>query len=261
NERLRRQLALLPRASISTLHSFCRSVLREYFYRAGLDPRFRVADEHEALMLQHDALDAVLDAAYAAAQPGDPFSRLAAATAGPEGDETLRHLGMTVYERARTLPDPMGWLRRLPALPWDDGDGGTPEELLDRAPWQDDLRRWIRLRVASARVLLEQARELAMGPGGVAGYVPALDEQLDRLAALRDALARRFGELRQPFLDFGLPGLPRARPGEGDPAIRKAVQELRRKALTRISSVRDQVFAPPPGVHVEELRRAAPYIE
>src|SRR5690625_2250708 len=42
--RLRRQLILLDRAPIETLHGFCLWLLRRYFYRIDLDPLFRVLD-------------------------------------------------------------------------------------------------------------------------------------------------------------------------------------------------------------------------
>src|SRR5690242_551431 len=40
--RLARQLLLLDRAQISTLHGFCTTVLRKHFNVLGLDPNFRV---------------------------------------------------------------------------------------------------------------------------------------------------------------------------------------------------------------------------
>ncbi|WP_054695634.1 UvrD-helicase domain-containing protein [Syntrophomonas palmitatica] len=43
-QHLRRQLMLLGRASISTIHAFCTEVLRTYFYLVNLDPQFRIAD-------------------------------------------------------------------------------------------------------------------------------------------------------------------------------------------------------------------------
>ena len=45
---LRRQLALVGRASITTLHSFCLEVVRRFVHLTGLDPAFRIANETEA---------------------------------------------------------------------------------------------------------------------------------------------------------------------------------------------------------------------
>ena len=48
-------------ASISTLHSFCADLVREYFYVVNCDPDFAVMEESEAAKLFDDALTAVFD--------------------------------------------------------------------------------------------------------------------------------------------------------------------------------------------------------
>ena len=45
NEHLKRQSVLIRTAKIMTIHSFCSSVIREYFHTIDLDPGFRVAEE------------------------------------------------------------------------------------------------------------------------------------------------------------------------------------------------------------------------
>src|SRR5690606_32333415 len=100
NVHLQRQLTLLPRASISTLHAFCRRLLEQYFYRIDLDPRFDILDEHEAALLQQEILEETLEKAYEEAQPGDPFHQLAEALAGSVGDEALRNAVLSLYQFA-----------------------------------------------------------------------------------------------------------------------------------------------------------------
>jgi len=52
-KRLRRALKDLEQASVSTIHSFCSSLLREYPVEVGVDPQFAVLDQ-----VQSDALEA-----------------------------------------------------------------------------------------------------------------------------------------------------------------------------------------------------------
>ena len=42
---LQRQMLLLHNAQITTIHSFCLSVIREFFHLLSLDPGFRIGDE------------------------------------------------------------------------------------------------------------------------------------------------------------------------------------------------------------------------
>src|SRR5699024_1197567 len=51
---LRKQLSLLQRASISTLHSFCMDIVRQYAYLLDIDPSFRIANNMEADLIQQE---------------------------------------------------------------------------------------------------------------------------------------------------------------------------------------------------------------
>jgi ATP-dependent helicase/nuclease subunit A len=73
---LRRQAAMVDRASISTLHAFCGKVLRQHFHEARIDPGFDVMDEEEARLLRDDVLDDLLAAWHKDA--GDAGRRFAA---------------------------------------------------------------------------------------------------------------------------------------------------------------------------------------
>jgi ATP-dependent helicase/nuclease subunit A len=61
---LRHQLILLQGADISTIHSFCKRLITEYFYKLGLDPTFRVIDADEAGLLKAEVLEKTIDWAW-----------------------------------------------------------------------------------------------------------------------------------------------------------------------------------------------------
>ena len=47
NQHLQRQLALLQSAQITTIHSFCLNIVRNYFHLIDQDPGFKITDEAE----------------------------------------------------------------------------------------------------------------------------------------------------------------------------------------------------------------------
>ncbi len=65
-------------AFISTFHSFCRRILREYPVEAGVDPTFSVLAEEDALALQREIVEAVVLEALdgAITDPDMPLGRL-----------------------------------------------------------------------------------------------------------------------------------------------------------------------------------------
>ena len=52
SEHIQRQATLIHNAPITTIDSFCLSIVRNHFHEIGLDPAFRVADPNEILLLQ-----------------------------------------------------------------------------------------------------------------------------------------------------------------------------------------------------------------
>lgn len=64
NQHLRYQLMLLPGADISTIHSFCKRLITEYFYQLGLDPTFGMIDGDEQQLLKAETLEKTMQWAW-----------------------------------------------------------------------------------------------------------------------------------------------------------------------------------------------------
>ncbi|MHC4575589.1 MAG: UvrD-helicase domain-containing protein, partial [Planctomycetota bacterium] len=61
---LRSQLLLLQAADISTIHSFCKRLITEHFYKLDLDPTFRVIDADEQRLLKAQILEKTVEWAW-----------------------------------------------------------------------------------------------------------------------------------------------------------------------------------------------------
>ncbi len=61
---LRHQLMLLQGADISTIHSFCKRLITEYFYKVGLDPTFGIIDGDEQRLLKAETVEKTIDWAW-----------------------------------------------------------------------------------------------------------------------------------------------------------------------------------------------------
>ena len=55
--RLKRTLAEIPTADISTIHSFCLNLLKTYFYAANVDPNFGIAEDTKINELSSEAMN------------------------------------------------------------------------------------------------------------------------------------------------------------------------------------------------------------
>ena len=108
----------IERAYVSTLHAFCMRLLRENAIAAGLDPRFEILDERQAIAQQHMAATQALDELYER-QPETLRGLLAAwETNDPAKDllevyEAIRVSGADVADLDRDLPPACEAVERL----------------------------------------------------------------------------------------------------------------------------------------------------
>ncbi len=109
NVHLQRQASLIHNAMITTIHSFCLSVIREYFHTIDLDPGFRIGEEGELKLLKKDVLDALLEREYERQDP--MFLEFVERYATGRDDKKIEELILQIYEFSRSYPNPSRWLR------------------------------------------------------------------------------------------------------------------------------------------------------
>ena len=110
SENLSRQLTLVSKASITTIHSFCNDLLRTNFNLAGIDPNFRIADTTENDLLRAQALEEVVDEMYEDDEFGDSFAQLVMNYSSVKTSKELFSLIDSIYAFCMSLPDPSKWL-------------------------------------------------------------------------------------------------------------------------------------------------------
>lgn len=110
NLHLQRQMQRLYLAKISTVHAFCAEVLREYAYRVDLSVDFRVIDENEALELQNNVLENILEAAYESSADNPDFCEFIDSQGFGRDDRAIPQIILKVYNSAKCHLNPEQWL-------------------------------------------------------------------------------------------------------------------------------------------------------
>ncbi len=109
NVHLQRQLTLLPKASICTIHSFCLDVIHNYFYEIDLASNFRIADTVEIDLLKQEVLDDLFEQKYL--ENNSDFIELLETYTNYRGDEALQDLILMIYRFMQSNPFPEKWLQ------------------------------------------------------------------------------------------------------------------------------------------------------
>lgn len=256
---LQRQVALLGRAAISTMHSFCLELLRQYFYRIGLDPAFRVADATEAVLIQTEALEELFERRYAAGESLF-FTGLVDSYGGRRDDTILQELVLQAYDFARSTPDPEGWLARLPESFNIHGSPGA--DYFDQLPWAEILKKAVAIELAAARTDLEQALRVARRPGGPQPYLTNLAEDLTMVEGLAKACAAgsSWSDLYQGFQQAGFRKLTTCRKELADEDLVEQVKKLRDGVKKKISTLQREYFSRTPAELCADLATVAPLV-
>lgn len=110
NRHLQRQLQRLYMTTISTVHSFCGDVLRQFAYRLDLSADFRVADDNECNQLQDAAMSQILEEAYRSADENPDFRSFIDTQGVGRDDREVPEILLRVYNSAQCHIDPEGWL-------------------------------------------------------------------------------------------------------------------------------------------------------
>lgn len=180
NARLRRQLLLVHKARITTVHAFCLTLVREQAAALDLPPDFRLADESERGMLRDEVLEDVLEAKYAQDDPG--FAALCDLLTSGQDDRPLAAAVLDTFEKTRAHADPEGFLEEVRKSLM---DGGSPADtahgqlLLDQA----------RMAAQYGLAFLHHALELLHEDEALeAAYAPAITSDVKQDEALLAAI-------------------------------------------------------------------------
>ncbi len=111
NEHLQRQVGLLASAHISTVHSFCKYVIQNYFHRIGLDPSFRQGTKAEVELLKAEVWNRILEDEYEEGRPD--FEDLADMSELNRQDDALGEMVFQIYNKMMEQPFPVDFLHRM----------------------------------------------------------------------------------------------------------------------------------------------------
>lgn len=179
-ERLERQLNLLPSAHISTLHSFCQWVIRSYFYKLDINPTARIGNEAEMALLQQEVLADLLTKSYEEGLYN--IYELADFFSDDKSDAGLTAKIMSLYNYAMSLANPDGWLRKA-LEPYKEAMTANPSDTLwGQYMWNQHVAVIDRIRER-----LERMEQILLDPVGPHKWQNIYDNQLAALGMLSGA--------------------------------------------------------------------------
>lgn len=252
NVHLQRQSTLVHHAQITTIHSFCLYLIRNYFHKIDLEPNFRIAEVGELNLLKEDVIADVLNQGYEKAEEG--YLNFVESFATGKSDDILRQLILSLYDFAMSYPWPKEWLL-------------TQEQDCAFENWEDVKKRpWMKKLMIYLTAIMEDMLEEALrlnrltkasdGPG----YLTAVNEsdiqKLEKLMACGGYL-----EWADCLLNFAFDRLPSSRGYDGSQEILEAFKSGREEIKDTIKKIKTQFFFASPDDLLQRMCEMRPAAE
>lgn len=255
SQHLRKQLSLINRASISTLHSFCLEVIRKYYYLTDIDPGFRIADSTEAQLLRDEVMEELFEEQYGQGD-NEAFFKLVDAFTSDRNDDALQNIVRSLYDFSRSNPDPDQWLNHAAQM-YDLAEGAGIDDL----PFIESLQFDIGLQLDTAKDLLERSLELTKVPGGPAPRAENYLADLDLVAKLARVKDSSWNALYEEIQNVKFGTAKRCTGEDFNKEIVDEATKHRDKAKKIIKSLQEELFSRKPESYLRDIRELKGYVD
>lgn len=252
NEHLKQQATLIHNAQITTIHSFCLSVIRDHFHAIDIDPGFRIGEEGELKLLRHDVLEEVLEEKY---QEGNKrFLDFASGYSTGRNDKKIEDLILKIYEFSRSYPDSDAWLDScVKAYEIEDLEAFEESNVIKKI-LQD-----VQKNLEDAKALVEFAMQTALSIDGPAAYEAALEKDLIVIENLQSA--RTYRQQSEAFANVKWARLPVNKDKTVSEDKIAQVKKLREMVKGVVKNIAAQYFYETPEAMIEDMNLCAPAME
>lgn len=251
---LQRQLTLLSRANITTMHSFCLDVIKNNFHTIDLDPAFRIGDETEGTLLKNEILDEMFEDYYE--KDDMEFFNLVEAYSGSKDDEKLKEIVLGLYRFSMSGPWPEKWLTEKA----EDFNISSLEEL-DKTVWVEVLKNDINMEVDSFINLYYKAIEMINDTEGIEEYLDTFNDELSRIIALKESLDLGLLEIYDKLLKISFGRLKSIRKNKvSDVDAQNLVKSIRDEVKKKVCKLQDDIFMLSPAEMLEGINLTYPFM-
>ncbi len=245
NLHLQRQVSLLQSAQITTIHSFCLHVIRNYFHRIDLDPSFKIAEDAEITLMKSDVVSDILERWYE--EGTEAFHDFVESYSYSKSDLPIEELILQLYGFAMSDPWPKAWILRMRKR----FEVNSPEEM-NRTSWMEELLDYVKLVLEDLGRKNAQAMELCRESDGPMAYEAALLSDRGLLEALNKA--ESYEEYAKLFPGVSYARLSGKREEGVNPWKKERVKELREEVKKGLKDLTNQYFFQPPEEMLKDLQ-------
>ena len=253
---IQRQLTLLSKSSITTIHSFCLKVIRSNFQNTNIDPGFRIADETESSLMKLEVLNELFEEQYE--NENADFFELLDSYGGNRDDQALQDMVLNLYRFIQSSPWPQKWLDEMTE------NFNIAEEIdFGGTSWGRVLLHSVALELAGLKEMLTRAVEVLRIAIGLEKYQVVYLEDLnniDSLLNLAGGNSTSWDRLFNALQSLEFTTLPRSSK-EVDKEKQEYVRKIRDDVKTRIKKIREKIIQADSNETLKDLKTLYPMMK
>ncbi|SFU38939.1 DNA helicase/exodeoxyribonuclease V, subunit A [Clostridium sp. DSM 8431] len=255
SKNLQKQLTLLSRANITTMHSFCLDVIKNNFHIIELDPGFRILDETEGTLLKAEVLEELFEDKYE--EENQDFLDLVDAYSDSRSDQKLKDIILDLYRFSMSGPWPDKWLREKA----EEFNIQSKDELL-KSTWVTVLMENLSVQISGLISMLEKAIYLCRNVGGLEPYLENLDMDMFALKDVQDSIGEDLDETYKALVSIKFSKLKTVRKANvEDVDAQERVKDIRNSIKKEIEKLKEEVFSMSPDDMFISIKEVYPYMK
>lgn len=253
---LQRQLSLLNRSNIMTMHSFCLDVIKNNYHNIDLDPAFRIGDETECYILKEGILNDLLEDKYEEGSSG--FLSLVETYGGKKSDDKLREKILSIYKFVMSGPWPKSWLKEKA----EEFNIESIDDIND-LPWGIELRNSVKIDVESSIYMLQEAMNICNKNSWLDKYLETLRDDYESIDRIYKAvLTGSFEDIYNTISSLSFGRIKTIKKTEvEDEILKEKVKNIRDSVKKSMTSLCEEVFCDDLGSSIEAIKSMYPVMK
>lgn len=232
SKNLQKQLMLLNKANIMTIHSFCLQVIKNNFHVIDLDPNFRICDETESILLKQETIDEIFEDKYEHDDKG--FMQLVKCYGG-KNDFKVENMILDLYEFAKSNPWPEKWVSTMVER-FNVGESFN----FEKSPWFPVILDYIMIELQGCKSKIEKAIEIVENAQGIDYYLEPMKKDLENINEI--IKCSNLQELKGQFDNLQFEKLPVKRNKDADKEAKEKSKKIRDDVKKKITEISEDIF-------------------
>ena len=256
SRKIQRQLTLLNKASITTLHSFCLEVIRSNFHCIDIDPGFRITDQTEATLMKLEVLKELFEELYEDEGANPSFFELLECYGGNRDDQLLQDMVLNLYDFVQSNPRPKRWLNEMA-----ENFNVMKQDDFSLTPWGEALLKSVEIELQGLKSLTTKALEVLRDEHSLDRYLPVYEEDLSNIKALLRICSQesstKWDDLFDALQKFVFNRLPNAGK-DANKDRQENVKEIRDLVKKRLADIKEKSVSLGSKEIYEDLKKTYP---